>query len=114
MKKLVTACRTWIQAHPFAPLELVRIYVGLGLLIKGLFFLQNREVLDTMLQAAALPPLPMSVAGYVIWAHVVGGVQEPWEKFQFNCAETTGFETLVLRISEGGVTLEVAVAFWRS
>src|SRR5262245_8461661 len=41
MKAFIAACRNWIQEHPFAPLELVRIYVGVGLLIKGLFFLRN-------------------------------------------------------------------------
>jgi putative oxidoreductase len=73
MKTFIAACRNWIESHPYAPLELVRIYLGVGLLIKGLFFLRNPEVLDTMLQAAVLPSLPISPAAYVIWAHIVGG-----------------------------------------
>src|SRR5215207_5481985 len=73
MKTFIAACRTWVENHPFAPLELVRVYLGVGLFIKGLFFLRNPEVLDTMLQAAVLPSLPISAATYVIWAHLLGG-----------------------------------------
>jgi uncharacterized membrane protein YphA (DoxX/SURF4 family) len=73
MKRILEACRTWVETHPYAPLELVRLYLGVGLLIKGLYFFRNPEVLDNMLQAAALPSLGFSAAGYVIWAHIIGG-----------------------------------------
>jgi uncharacterized membrane protein YphA (DoxX/SURF4 family) len=74
MNAFITKAKSWIDSHPNVPLAVVRIYVGLGLLIKGIFFMRHREVLDTLLQSAALPALPVSAGGYVIGAHIVGGL----------------------------------------
>ena len=73
MKEFLSACKRWTEAHPSAPLTLIRVYVGLGLLIKGIYFLSHREVLDAMVQSAALPSLPIPAATIVIWGHLIGG-----------------------------------------
>src|SRR5678816_1461011 len=74
MKRFFSQCLKWIELHPLAPLGMVRIYLGLGLFIKGLYFLRNREVLDAILASGHVPELPLSVAQYIIGAHLVGGL----------------------------------------
>lgn len=74
MKRFLSECGRCIESHPFAPLTLIRIYLGVGLFIKGLYFLQNREVLDSLIAAATLPELPFSAAQFITLAHLVGGV----------------------------------------
>ena len=74
MKRFISESRKWIDSHPLAPLTIVRIYLGVGLFIKGVYFLQNRDVLDALLASANLPALPVSAASYIIGAHLVGGL----------------------------------------
>src|SRR6185436_10006213 len=55
-------------------LDLVRIYLGVALFIKGLWFIMNREELLRLLQSSGdLFIAPGMIAHYVIPAHLVGG-----------------------------------------
>jgi uncharacterized membrane protein YphA (DoxX/SURF4 family) len=63
-----------MESHPLFPLTIVRIYLGVGLFIKGIYFLQNRDVLNALLASANVPSLPLSVSQYIIGAHLVGGL----------------------------------------
>jgi len=59
---------SWAQNHFDYFLDAVRIYLGVGLLIKGISFLSNPQTLDG-LQNTALAPL-ISVVPYM---HIIGG-----------------------------------------
>ena len=67
--------RHWIKSHGDAFVDLVRIYLGLGLLIKGVFFMGNTDSLMEMI--SGMGPLwfgPAALAHYAIVAHLVGGL----------------------------------------
>lgn len=56
-------------------IDLVRIYLGLGLMAKGVFFLSERQYLmDLIDNAGAWSFIPIFAAHYVIPAHLVGGL----------------------------------------
>jgi uncharacterized membrane protein YphA (DoxX/SURF4 family) len=74
MKRFISECQKWVETHSMVPLTVVRVYLGIGLFIKGIYFLQNRDVLDAILASASLPQVPFSVAQYIIGAHLVGGL----------------------------------------
>jgi uncharacterized membrane protein YphA (DoxX/SURF4 family) len=67
--------KIWIQNREDLFKDLVRMYLGIGLFVKGLYFMSNRDELNlllgrldnaTFLQAAA--------SHYVIPVHVIGGL----------------------------------------
>jgi uncharacterized membrane protein YphA (DoxX/SURF4 family) len=67
--------KRWADDHADAAWDLVRIYLGLGLFVKAVYFIGHREVLDGLL--AGTGPLwiaPALVAHYVILAHLAGGL----------------------------------------
>lgn len=70
----ISDCKRWLQSHPHAPLDLVRIYLGVGLFMKGIYFLQNPQILESIQRSGTLPALPFSAATYVVAAHLVGGL----------------------------------------
>jgi uncharacterized membrane protein YphA (DoxX/SURF4 family) len=63
-------CEAWIQ--PYRPLfmDLVRIYLGIGLFVKGVFFLLHPEQLASLVESTALA----AYAGVVPYVHIVGGL----------------------------------------
>jgi putative oxidoreductase len=69
----ISECKKWIESHPFLPLDLVRVYLGVGLFVKGLFFLQHPEILSALEKNHALPHLPISAGTCVLAAHLLGG-----------------------------------------
>jgi uncharacterized membrane protein YphA (DoxX/SURF4 family) len=65
----------WIKTHGDLVLDLIRIYLGLGLLIKGVFLMFHQEdLLHMMDTVGSMWFAPAIVAHYVILAHLVGGV----------------------------------------
>lgn len=59
----------WVQSHLDHFMDLVRIYLGLGLLVKGVFFLMHPETLKLPAHYENLMPL----AQMVPYVHIVGG-----------------------------------------
>ena len=67
----------WADAHPKVWLDCVRIYLGLGLFIRGLFIITNTkaEFIQTMLQGLNFPWLiTVGLLHYVALAHLIGGL----------------------------------------
>lgn len=64
----ITEMDSWAQSHFDYFLDAVRIYLGIGLLIKGISFLSQPQSLDG-LQNTALAPL-ISIVPYM---HIIGG-----------------------------------------
>jgi putative oxidoreductase len=70
----ISNIRTWADSHQDLFLDIVRIYLGIALFIKGLYFIKNREELLQILQNSADTFIaPGMIAHYVIPAHLVGG-----------------------------------------
>ena len=53
------------------PMAVLRIYLGVALAIKGIYFIMNMDAFEQL--AGTLGDLPTVVAWYVVAAHVVGG-----------------------------------------
>lgn len=65
--------REWSHTHADLFLDAIRIYLGLGLFIKGFYILNNQDQFVQLLENNAMPFGMLSLAHYVIPAHFVGG-----------------------------------------
>jgi len=67
--------RSWGEAHCGVFLDAVRIYLGIGLFVKGIYFATNNEHLMRILNDAGdLFIAHGTVAHYIIPIHIVGGL----------------------------------------
>jgi uncharacterized membrane protein YphA (DoxX/SURF4 family) len=66
--------RQWLEANYDLFLDLIRVYLGTGLFVKGLYLMTHRAFLEQSIdQAGNLWFAPAAVAHYVFPAHLVGG-----------------------------------------
>ena len=66
---------SWAEARSDVFFDLVRIYLGVGLFIKAIYFIRERDYLtQTLEEAGNLWIVPAAVAHYVILAHLAGGI----------------------------------------
>ena len=73
--KSMNDCKQWVQSHVDIVIDLVRMYLGVGLFVKGLYFLMHREEMQKLLEGAHnLVFAQGAVAHYVIPVHLVGGL----------------------------------------
>jgi len=73
--KNINECKRWLESRMDIVIDLVRIYVGVGLFVKGLYFLMHQEELKRLLEGADnLAFAQGAVAHYVIPVHLVGGL----------------------------------------
>lgn len=67
--------RAWVDANRDVAFELVRMYLGVGLVLKAVHCIANPDILGAQLaQAGTLWFEPAILAHYVIFAHLVGGI----------------------------------------
>ena len=67
----------WAEAHPKVWLDCVRIYLGLGLFIRGLFIITNTraEFVAELLKRMDYPWLvTVALLHYISLAHLIGGL----------------------------------------
>ena len=65
----------WVEQHRDWFFDAVRIYLGIGLFVKAIYFMQNQEYLASLLNGAGnLWLIPAFVVHYVMLAHLVGGL----------------------------------------
>ena len=67
----------WADTHPKVWLDCVRIYLGLGLFIRGLFIITNTraEFIQALIQRLEYPWLiTAGILHYVALAHLIGGL----------------------------------------
>lgn len=65
--------REWSHSHADIFLDAVRIYLGLGLFIKGFYILSHQEQFGRLLENNGMPIGFLALAHYVIPAHFAGG-----------------------------------------
>jgi len=67
----------WAEAHPKVWLDCVRIYLGLGLFIRGVFIISNTraEFIQALLQRMEYPWIvTVGLLHYISLAHLIGGL----------------------------------------
>jgi len=73
--KNITDCKAWMDSHKDIVVDLIRIYLGVALFAKGLYFMMHKEALSKLLEGAdTMAFVQGAVAHYVIPAHLVGGL----------------------------------------
>src|SRR2546427_7790692 len=73
--KANTQLKQWIQAEGDIFVDLVRIYLGIGLFIKSIWFMTHQDYLNQLIaKAENLVFVQAAVAHYVIPVHLVGGL----------------------------------------
>ncbi len=72
--ELFSDLRKWLNSHRYLFFDLVRIYLGIGLFVKGLQFIWNTEFLaDVMERSDHLDFAQTAVMHYIPLAHLGGG-----------------------------------------
>ena len=67
-------CKMWLRTHEDLFIDLVRIYLGCGLVVKAVFLMNHRDYLNQMIADSDVAWLGGSIiAQYVILGHLVGG-----------------------------------------
>ena len=67
--------KLWVQNHEDVFRDLVRMYLGVGLFVKGLYFMSHRDELNQLLgQLDNASFLQAAAAHIVIPFHIVGGL----------------------------------------
>jgi putative oxidoreductase len=70
----IQSCKMWLRAHEDLFIDLVRIYLGCGLVVKALFLMGHHEYLDQLISESDVAWLGGSIiAHYVIFGHLIGG-----------------------------------------
>ncbi len=67
--------KTWMHSHADVMMDMIRIYLGVALFFKGIYFMANREyLLRIMEEAGSWSIAPAAIAHYIVPVHLVGGV----------------------------------------
>jgi uncharacterized membrane protein YphA (DoxX/SURF4 family) len=73
--KSINECRLWLQSHEDLFKDLVRIYLGIGLFVKGLYFMSHHDEFNKLLETLDTTAFAQAtVAHYVIPVHIIGGL----------------------------------------
>ena len=71
----INQCKQWVQLHADIIIDLIRIYLGLGLFLKAVYFMGHRELLEQLLETSDTQLFAQAaVAHYVIPVHPLGGL----------------------------------------
>ncbi len=65
--------KAWWQ-DPSIGLDVIRIYLGIGLMVRGALFIAHPEVLLDFLKRSHSWLLPLAISQYVVAAHLCGGI----------------------------------------
>jgi uncharacterized membrane protein YphA (DoxX/SURF4 family) len=67
--------KEWAEGQGDLFLDFIRVYLGIGLIIKGVFFVSNRDYLYLLMDGSGnLWFAPAAISHYVILAHICGGI----------------------------------------
>jgi putative oxidoreductase len=63
-----------LDNHPALGLDVLRIYIGIALFVRGATYIAHPEALVEYMKDSQLWVMPLVVSHYVVAAHVVGGI----------------------------------------
>jgi uncharacterized membrane protein YphA (DoxX/SURF4 family) len=66
--------KAWAEAHTDICLDFVRIYIGVGLVVKALGFILDKQYLMDLVSKSGDWFAPTLIVHYVIMAHLAGGL----------------------------------------
>ncbi len=72
--KLGSNIEQWADAHHPKWLDILRVFLGLVLVAKGISFIGNTDLIVNMLRDSSVEFLSIAIAHYVIVAHITGGI----------------------------------------
>jgi uncharacterized membrane protein YphA (DoxX/SURF4 family) len=64
----------WSERHHPKWIDVLRILLGLTLIYKGFYFISHTDTIVRMLQDTSLAFVAVSIAHYVVAAHIMGGL----------------------------------------
>ena len=64
----------WIKKNRAVVLDLVRMYLGIGLFVRGLLFISASQGLETLVDLSQFSMASAALAHYVTFAHLFGGL----------------------------------------
>ena len=64
----------WADTHHPKWIDVLRIVLGIILLAKGILFISDREIILSMLAESSIKFISITIAHYVILAHLFGGL----------------------------------------
>lgn len=64
----------WIEAHQSVALDVIRIYLGIGLFVRGVLFVSEPEGLGALVDLSNFSMASAGLGAYVTVAHLVGGL----------------------------------------
>ncbi len=70
---MATEAKQWWR-DPSVGLDVIRIYLGVGLMVRGALFVSRPEVLIDFLKHSNSWFIPLAVSQYVVAAHLCGGI----------------------------------------
>jgi len=64
----------WLADHREVGLDLVRIYLGVGLFVRGILFIAESQGVATLVDLSTFSVASAAIAHYVSFAHLLGGL----------------------------------------
>lgn len=64
----------WISDNREAALDLVRMYLGIGLFVRGILFISESQGLETLVDLSTFSVASAAIAHYVTFVHLLGGI----------------------------------------
>lgn len=70
----IQSCKMWLRAHEDLFIDLVRIYLGCGLVVKAVFLMSHHDYLMQLISESDVGWIGAGmIANYIILAHLFGG-----------------------------------------
>jgi uncharacterized membrane protein YphA (DoxX/SURF4 family) len=67
--------KSWLHSHPDVLMDLIRLYLGVALFFKGLYFMSHGDEVVKLIEAAGPWGFaPAMILHYTVLAHVFGGL----------------------------------------
>lgn len=70
---MATESKQWWR-DPSVGLDVIRIYLGVGLMVRGALFIGRPEILVDFLKQTNMWFIPLAISQYVVAAHLCGGI----------------------------------------
>jgi len=64
---------SWLRDNPDAVIDLMRVYLGVGLFVRGLLFISHAEGIAALVDLSEFSLASAALAHYITFAHLLGG-----------------------------------------